>query len=296
MLRAVAEPTRLRLLAICASGEMTVSEITQVIGQSQPRVSRHLKLLCDAGLLRRFREQSWVYYRVPSSGEGAEMSRWVLARLDPTDPGLQADRRRIAEVTAARAALASNVLNRIGADLDELAAIEAEIDAAIRHELPEGDLGDLLDIGTGTGRMLKLLGERARKAIGVDISSEMRLVARTQLYDAGLGHCTVQHGDMHELPFTDRSFDLVTMDQVLHLGDRPQAVLDETARILRPGGRVLIVEQVGGQGDYSERQDKLRNWLATSGLVGIRVRQLPYKNPLAALTLASRASLREDAA
>ncbi len=244
-LKATAEPTRLRLLAILSEGELTVGEITSILDQSQPRVSRHLKLLCEAGLLTRFREQHWVFYRVPIKGEGARLVRRVLEMLAPDDDRMLLDRQCTEEVKSDRAEAASGVLDNISqiwptAQLSE--EHETRINDCILSELEGVDVGDLLDIGTGTGRMLTLLGNRADQAIGIDISSEMLLVARTRLHEAGLKHCMVRHGNMYRQPFANHSFDTVTIDQVLSQADNPELVLSEAARILRPGGILLVVD------------------------------------------------------
>ncbi len=244
-LKAAAEPTRLRLLTILSEGELTVGEITRVLDQSQPRVSRHLKLLCDAGLLTRFREQNWIFYRVPLKGNGARLARRLLEMLIVDDDYVMLDHERTEEVKSERAEAALEVLDNITqlwptAHMSE--ENESRINVCILEELGKSKIGDLLDIGTGTGRMLTLLGDRADQAIGIDISSEMLLVARTRLHEAGLRHCMVRHGNMYKLPFGVCSFDTVTIDQVLSQADNPALVLAEAARILRPGGSLLIVD------------------------------------------------------
>lgn len=238
--KAVAEPSRLRLLALCARGELTVTEVTEVVGQSQPRVSRHLKVLCSAGLLDRFREQNWVYYRVPLGGRGAELARGLLRLLPPDDPVLRLDRERLERVLARRAEQLRG--RALGDDVSTPAGVDARI-----IDLMSGEaLGDLLDIGTGTGRMLRLLGISADTAVGVDISREMLMLARSNLHAAGLDHLSVRQGNMYQLRFADGSFDTVTIDQVLYQAEQPAEVLREAARVLRPGGRLLLVEFLTG--------------------------------------------------
>ncbi len=244
-LKAAAEPTRLRLLTILSEGELTVGEITRVLDQSQPRVSRHLKLLCDAGLLTRFREQNWIFYRVPLKGNGARLTRRLLEMLIVDDDYVMLDHERTEKVKSERAEAALEVLDNI-TELWPTAHMseenESRINVCILEELGKSKIGDLLDIGTGTGRMLTLLGDGTDQAIGIDISSEMLLVARTRLHEAGLRHCMVRHGNMYKLPFGVCSFDTVTIDQVLSQADNPALVLAEAARILRPGGSLLIVD------------------------------------------------------
>jgi ubiquinone/menaquinone biosynthesis C-methylase UbiE len=288
-LRAAAEPTRLRLLAICAEGELTVSEITRILGQSQPRVSRHLRLLLSAGLLISFREQHWVYYRTPAKGEPAQLVQQLLSALSADDATLLLDRQRLEQVKAERARAAADYLRFNAEDWERLRDAQvnaAQINRTILAELGSAPLGDLLDIGTGTGRVLKLLGKGAESAVGVDISTQMLLVARTNLHAAGLKEVMVRHADMYHLPFADASFDTVTLDQVLYQADQPGAVVAEAARLLRPGGRVLLV-------DYARRgepkrssvdaraaqvgvsEDALSEWFKQAGLSAGPVRQLP---------------------
>ena len=279
-LRAAAEPTRLRILAVCSDGELTVGEIGQVLSQSQPRVSRHLKLLCDAGLLVRFREGHWVYYRVPPQGEGAEQAAQLLTWIETGDAVLQLDRERASQVREERAQLAAEELSAftIGTeDPQAAAAADQELQATLLQELGEEPLGTLLDVGTGTGRILHWLAPRAREAVGVDLSSEALRVARTSVHGAGLSHCVLQQGDMHELPFEDRSFDLITFDRVLVDARRPALALREAARLLRPNGRLLVIEDydrldAAAQTPSGHALKSLREWLEDAGLVCQRLR------------------------
>jgi DNA-binding transcriptional ArsR family regulator len=252
-LRAVAETTRLRILSICGKGELTVGEIGRVLGQSQPRVSRHLKLLCDVGLLQRFRELNWVYYRVPPYGRGAEQAAQVLAWVDSQDPSLLLDQQRAAEVRADRARQAAEHLQE--KDRDALSSAPEE----------ESRL-----------RVLNWLGSRARHAIGVDLSSDALRVARTNVHGAGLTHCVLQQGDMYELAFPPASFDTITIDRVLSRAKSPGAALAEATRLLRPQGRLLIVEdydRLDAQGSAARHPLViLREWFAGCGLGCERLR------------------------
>lgn len=271
-LRAAAEPTRLRLLVICAEGELTVSEITHIVNQSQPRVSRHLKLLCKAGLLTRFREGHFVLYRVAAKGEGAELVSEVLRRLSPDDEQLAVDRMRMARIKAERARRAADFLRFNAEDWARLRAVDvadAQINRIIVDLLETDAIGDLIDIGTGTGRMLKLLGRYADSAVGVDISPEMLTVARSNLHAAGLGKVMVRRADMYGLPYPDNSFDTVTMDHVLYQAEKPQRAISEAARILRPGGQFLIVDFCNSRPDNGQpgiAQEEFDNWMAAAQL------------------------------
>lgn len=241
-LRAAAEPTRLRLLALCARGAFCVTELCAVLGQSQPRLSRHLKLLTEAGLLERLPEGSNVYFQVPAQ---ADLVRVILARLPEEEPVLQSDRRQAARIAAERARAASDAFQREGMDWDELRALDLDataIEAALMQALPER-IEALLDIGTGTGRLLELLAPRTRRALGVDASREMLALARARLSERGLAEsCTVRQADMYRLPLADRSFDAVTLQMVLHYAEDPAAALAEAARVLRPGGVLLVAD------------------------------------------------------
>jgi SAM-dependent methyltransferase len=276
-LRAVAETTRLRILSICNEGELTVGEIGRVLGQSQPRVSRHLKLLCDAGLLQRFREQNWVYYRVPPYGRGADQAKQVLTWVDPEDAALRLDQERAAEVRADRARqAAAHLQDRNSDDLTSAPEEEARLRDILLQEVGQDPLADLLDIGTGTGRVLNWLGSKARQAIGVDLSSDALRVARGNIHAAGLSHCVLQQGDMYELAFPPASFDAITIDRVLSRAQHPSAALREAARLLRPQGRLFIVEdydRLDAQGSASRHPLAiLREWLAGCGLACERLR------------------------
>lgn len=244
ILRAAAEPTRLRLLALAARGAFCVSEFSEILGQSQPRVSRHLRLLQEAGLLERLREGVNAWFAL-SSGETGSLARRLIARVPDGDTTLAADRRRAARVLAERARAASDSFHRQGADWDEMRALELPADAveaALLARLPEGGIGQLLDIGTGTGRLLEVVAPRVAAALGVDASKAMLALARARLARAGLSHCTVRLADMYRLPIPDASYDVAMLQMVLHHAEDPAQVLAEAARVLRPGGTLLVVD------------------------------------------------------
>ena len=244
-LRAVAEPTRLRLVVLCSRGELTVSELTQILAQSQPRVSRHLKLLCEAGLLDRFREGSWVFYRLSQSGAASGLARQLVAACDEDDPTIALDLQRLDAIKRQRAELASAYF-RENADqwhrIRSLYIDEREVEAALVEIIASADPRDLLDIGTGTGRMLEILAPRVEHALGIDQSREMLSIARVNLARAGLENGSVRLGDMYQLAVPDSSFDAVVIHQVLHYADRPAAAIAEAARVLRPNGILMLVD------------------------------------------------------
>ena len=254
-LRAAAEPTRLRLLALASRGAFCVMDFTEILGQSQPRLSRHLKLLCDAGLLARVREGANVWFGLPPD---AGLIRDVLARLPEDDPVLSADRRGAARVLAERARVASEGFRRKGADWDEMRALDlpaAAVEAAVLRLLPGPRLGRMLDIGTGTGRMLELLAPRISAGLGVDASRAMLALARARLARDALAHCAVRQADMYRLPLSG-GYDLVLLQMVLHYAEDPDAALAEAARVLAPGGRLVVVDLA------EHRRDDLTDRLA----------------------------------
>ena len=279
-LRAAAEPTRLRLLALCATSELTVSDLVQILGQSQPRVSRHLKLLCEAGLLDRFREGNWVFYRLAQRGGATELGR-LLAGLVPTDDATVAlDAERLAGIKRARAEMASSYFRANAARWDEIRSLhvdEREVEAALVRLLPTAGVSDLLDIGTGTGRIIELFGQRVQRAVGVDLSREMLAVARVNLERAGVRHGSVRQADMYQLPFPSASFDAAIVHQVLHYAERPDGAIAEAARVLRPGGRLLVIDFLPHtlealRDEHAHRRlgfsdAEVETWFAAAGLV-----------------------------
>ena len=250
-LRAAGEETRMRLLVLCGHAELTVSEIIQVLGQSQPRVSRHLKLLCDAGLLDRFQEGSWVYYRLASKGENSLLARYLVDLSQESDPVVARDLERLDAIKQARSDAALEYFKENASRWDEIRSLhvdDAEVETALLKLLAAykerhvGKLVDLLDVGTGTGRILEVFASHVEHAIGVDNSREMLAYARAKIEEKDLRNCQVRLGDMYTLPFTNQSQDCVIVHQVLHYADRPKGVLEEARRVLRPGGLLLLVD------------------------------------------------------
>ncbi|HVC55132.1 MAG TPA: metalloregulator ArsR/SmtB family transcription factor [Stellaceae bacterium] len=244
-LRAVAEPTRLRLLILCARGELTVSELAQILGQSQPRVSRHLKLLCEAGLLDRFREGSWVFYRLSSGSPAGALSRHLVAACAEADETIVLDLQRLAAIKRQRAELAAAYFRENAVQWHKIRSLyidEREVEAALSEIIRTAAPQELLDIGTGTGRILEILGPRVVHALGIDQSREMLAVARVNLEQAGLANSLVRLGDMYQLPLAEASFDAIVIHQVLHYADRPEAAIAEAARVLRPEGILVVVD------------------------------------------------------
>ena len=244
-LRAVAEPTRLRLVLLCAEAELTVSDLVGILGQSQPRVSRHLKLLCEAGVLDRFREGAFAFYRLARRGAGADLGRALLRLLSTNDPVAALDHQRLEALKRERAAAAAAFFRANAPQWDKIRSLyvaDREVEAALVALLPTEGIADLLDVGTGTGRMLELFGPRIEHAVGVDLSREMLAVARVNLERAGLRNCSLRQGDMYQLPLAGESFDAAVFHQVLHYAEDPRRALREAARVLKPGARLVIVD------------------------------------------------------
>ncbi|MFA7262052.1 MAG: metalloregulator ArsR/SmtB family transcription factor [Caulobacter sp.] len=245
ILRAAGEPTRLRILALLAREELSVLELCTVLDQSQPRVSRHLKLLAEAGLVERFPDGAWVFYRLAAHGGGRALADQALALIDPADAALRQDAERLAGVDTERSSEAAGYFARNAARWDEIRSLhvaEAEVEAAIHQAVGDQPLGLLVDLGAGTGRMLTLLGGRASRAVGLDLSQQMLNIARVNVGEAGLASCELRHGDIFATGLAGGCADLVTVHQVLHyLGD-PAAAVAEAARLVAPGGRLLVVD------------------------------------------------------
>ena len=209
-LKAAGEATRLRLLVLIAEAELTVSDLTAILRQSQPRLSRHLRLLAEAGLVERYREGSWAFFRLAERGSAGDIARALIARLDPNDAIIARDRERLAAVRAARAAAAQNYFRRHAAEWDRIRKLhvaDAAVEAAIGAALGNQPIRSLLDLGTGTGRMLELFAKDIERGLGLDLSLDMLALARARLDRAGLKHCSVRHGDIYDLALPHDSFD-----------------------------------------------------------------------------------------
>lgn len=244
-LKAAAEPTRLRLLVLLGEGELNVKDLTHILAQSQPRISRHLKLLFEADLIERFREGSWVYFRLADSGGGAKLARQIIDLADEQDPVIIKDRNRALAVRRERAEAAQNFFKAHAAEWDEIRTLhvsEVGVEAAMKTALGSGPLGTLVDIGTGTGRILELFAPQFERGVGIDVNHDMLAYARAKLQTQEYAHCQVRHGDLFDVPFEENFADTIIIHQVLHFLDKPGRALVEAARILKPGGRCLIVD------------------------------------------------------
>jgi len=319
MLRAAGDPTRLRLLLLLRQAELTVSELTEIVGQSQPRVSRHLKLLCDAGLLERFKEGSWVFYRAADSGRGAELGQ-TLSTLAGHEPATaEADLKRLAAVREERAAEAAAYFKANAAEWERIRALHApdkDVEAAIVRHIARAPIENLLDAGTGTGRMLELLSPHVKRAVGLDVSPEMLAIARDRLMQGNIAQCQVRLGDTYRLPFPDggalTGFDAVLFHQVLHYLDDPGAAVAEAARVMRTGGRLLIADFASHdleflRNDFAHRRlgfsdREVQGWFQAAGLKPVASEAIaPHKGSKEKLTVkiwlaANTARARQEAA
>ena len=275
-LKAVADPARLRIVMLCAQGECSVSELTRVLGLSQPRVSQHLKQLCDVDLLERFRDGHFVYYRLKAGGREAALRRKLLALIPADDARFVEDTERLRGLRDTGA---------VGAD--DRGTGNRSLHRALVELTVAAPVGDLVDIGSGHGRILKLLASRARRAVGVDIDSDARRFARAEVLLAGLPNCTLRQGDMYRLPLGDREFDTAILDDVLFAAERPTEAIAEAIRVLRPGGRLLLLASTG-QRDFRDHAARLAGWCADKGLRLAPARAIPAMQPEWLLAVATK--------
>ncbi|MBX3484232.1 metalloregulator ArsR/SmtB family transcription factor [Phenylobacterium sp.] len=288
VLRAAGEPTRLRILALLEREELAVLELCRVLDQSQPRVSRHLKLLAEAGLVERFPDGAWVFYRLSGAGREQEVIGEVLARINPDDPGLARDRRKLDDVQAERSEAAQAYFAENAAQWDRLRSLyvsDADVEAQVVAAAGGHRVRRLVDLGSGTGRMLTLLAPQADHAIGLDLSQQMLNIARKHVAEAGLSHVDLRHGDIFDTRLPDEAADLVVVHQVLHyLGD-PAAAVKEAGRIVAPGGKLIIVDFAPHKHEFLREQhqhrrlgfsdDEMARWLAEAELPAAALTALP---------------------
>ncbi len=279
VLRAIGEETRLRIVALLQHGELTVTDLTDILGQSQPRISRHLRLLADAGVVDKHREGTWAFFDLAPNGPIGELIADVLALTDKHDTVLAADLDRLTIVRSRRTASAQDYFAGIAPRWDEersLHASDATVEQAILEAIGSTAYKSVLDVGTGTGRILQLLGHDAERAVGLDSSHSMLSVARANLERAEMRGIDLRQGDVYSPPFDRNSFDLIVIHQVLHFLDDPARAVREAARLLTPGGRLLIVDFAPHsleflRNDHAHlrlgfRTDTVEGWLEQSGL------------------------------
>ncbi len=279
LLKTAGEHTRLRLLALLSRNDLTVSDLIEILGQSQPRISRHLKLLAEAGLLERYQEGAWAYFRSTEEGAPAEFVASLLSHMSQNDPQLARDLQRLETVRARRAATAAHYFSANAEEWNAIRSLHVDdekVEAAMLDLIGPKKFQAHLDLGTGTGRLLELFSDLAVKAVGIDASRDMLAVARANLEKAGLGRVQVRQGDILNLPTPEGQYDLVTIHQVLHYLDDPQQAVREAAKALRPGGRLLIVDFAPHSMEFLREQhahlrlgfpaELVSGWLEAAGL------------------------------
>lgn len=287
-LRAAAEATRVRILFMLAHGEANVSELTQILGQSQPRVSRHLKLMAEAGLISRHKEGNWVLFRLREEDMGGALSRAIVDLLPGADPVLAGDLARLEDIRTRRAEAASHYFAENAARWEELRSLhvrEEDVEHAMVRLAGQAPVRLHVDLGTGTGAVLRRFAARAAQAIGIDSSRDMLAIARVNLEASGIRNAQVRHGEIYALPFPDGFADFVTIHQVLHFLEDPVRALAEAARILEPGGRLLVVDFAPHELDelrtgHAHRRlgiaaEHMAQWLARAGLSLVQHDVLP---------------------
>lgn len=245
ILKAAGEPTRLRLLALLSHGDLTVTDLTDILGQSQPRISRHLKLLAEAALVDRYQEGAWAFFRLSQGGPAVTLARQLLESADPADAVFARDDERLRVLKKIRADKAQAYFSRNAAEWDAVRRLhvsEAEVEARLAQMIGTEPVDGFLDLGTGTGRILQLFEGLYKRGVGVDASRDMLAVARANLDRAGITKASIRHGDIFNLPLERDEFDVVTIHQVLHFLDEPDAAVAEAARMLAPGGRLAIID------------------------------------------------------
>jgi ubiquinone/menaquinone biosynthesis C-methylase UbiE/DNA-binding transcriptional ArsR family regulator len=278
-LKAAAEPSRLRILALLSRGDLTVSDLTSILGQSQPRVSRHLKLLFEASLINRYQEGSWAYFRLAESPIVGDIARSLLERLDCTDALIERDLERLSAVKLQRRERAAAYFSANASSWDAIRSLhvpDGAVEEALLRIVGDKPFQSMLDIGTGTGRLLELFAPLYLRGVGVDINRDMLAIARSNLEKASIGNALVRQGDVYSLPVDRESFDLVTIHQVLHFLDNPSEAIREAARALRPAGRLLIVDFAPHELEFLRdkhahlrlgfHDDQMRDWLSDAGL------------------------------
>jgi len=279
ILKAAAESSRLRILVLLSRGDLTVSDLTEILGQSQPRVSRHLKLLLEAELIGRYQEGSWAFFRLSDADWAREFVLRLVGDIRPTDPQVERDLERLAAVKRRRQDRAAEYFSSNAASWDQIRSLHAPdkaVEAALLKLVGKRPFQAMLDLGTGTGRLLEIFAPLYRRGIGIDMSREMLSVARANLDRAGVSNAQVRQGDIFAPPVERDAFDLVTIHQVLHYLDDPGRAIAEAARLLRPSGRLVIVdfaphaleflrdEHAHQRLGFSDRQ--IADWLAEAGL------------------------------
>lgn len=288
-LRAAGEQTRLRILALCAQHELSVTDLIQVLGQTQSRVSRHLKILVEAGLLERYQEGQWARYRLAGQGSvipgqdsnkaGISLARYILQNIDMMSPVFRRDHEILTRRMDARQQRIQQFFRENAPKWEEMRAElvnQPAIDAHIRDVLLAKPVKHFLDVGTGTGKALLELGPSIGAGIGIDNSFAMLDIARNNIEESNLNNCQVRHADMTQMPYEAKTFDTALVHMVLHYSETPPLVISEIARVLTKGGRVLIIDLVRHENTEIRTalqhlwpgfdKEEMEDWLSQAGL------------------------------
>jgi ubiquinone/menaquinone biosynthesis C-methylase UbiE/DNA-binding transcriptional ArsR family regulator len=298
VLKAAGEGTRLRLLALLADGDHSVKDLTEILKQSQPRVSRHLKLLADAGLIERNAEGAWAYYGLAQEGDGAALAQWLIERVDDNDQERRRDIERQEAVRTGQQARAREYFAKVASSWDLLKTLhvpEEAVEAAVVAALEGRRVETLIDLGTGTGRMLEVLSDSYKRGIGIDSSREMLAVARSRLATSGITHAQVRLGDIGDVDLAAGPADVIVIHQVLHYFDDPGRMLAQARRLLKPGGEMIIVDFAPHdleflRSEHAHRrlglsQSQMSGWAAAADLTVEAVREFPSQTDERGLTV-----------
>ncbi len=290
ILKAAGEETRLRLMSLLSQGELSVKDLTDILEQSQPRVSRHLKLLAEAGLVVRVAEGSWAYFRIADTGGAADFVRCLIEEIDPDDPRIVSDRLALDRVRKRQRAQADAYFSRIAASWDTIRNLhvpESALEKAIVQAVGAAKIEHMIDLGTGTGRMLELLSPRFVRGTGIDSSREMMAIARAKLAAASITHAHVQLGDISRLDAEIGPADLITLHQVLHYFDDPGVIIEQAALLLSDMGRMLIVDFGPHELEFLRQEHahrrlglsqwQMEGWVGTAGLEVCGFEEFPNK-------------------
>jgi ubiquinone/menaquinone biosynthesis C-methylase UbiE len=289
-LKAAAEPTRLRILLLLAGGELNVKDLTLILGQSQPRISRHLKLLCEAGLIERFRDGSWVYFHISDRQAGGRLALRLVSDVDSSETSVRRDRERAEALKRERESTAQTFFEQHAADWDRIRALhvaEKDVEEAMRRAIGNGPFDLFVDLGTGTGRTLELFADQFARGLGLDVNQTMLAYARANLNSKGYTKAQVRHGDIYSLSLADDQADVVVMHQVLHFLSDPALAIREAARVLAPGGKLLIVDFAPHELEFLRTREaherlgftheQVTDWLKDAGLTPKTVEDLKPK-------------------
>lgn len=284
-LKAAGEETRIRILALFKNGEFTVTELVSILRQSQPRISRHLRLLCEAGLLERHREGTWIFYRLSEKSQKADFAKSLMEYIPYDSQILQHDQERMAEVKVERKKIAARFFRENAQNWDKIRSLyvpERQVEAYLLEVTQDMIVDDFLDVGTGTGRMLELFADKVNHGVGIDLSREMLAIARAHLENHNITNMQVRQGDMYDLALQDGIMDLVLFHQVLHFADDPLTALKETSRILKKSGKAIIVDFLPHEmeklrEDYAHRrlgfsEVEMSEWCKMAGLENMSVK------------------------